>query len=152
MLFHPHGNLPELSLYCGTFCIMSLDLGTQAKKSLLSGTSGYTHGMQSFGTMLGSLLTRRDFSTRSFARAVKSSKSSISGITNNERTPPLDRLERWADVLALRGAERQLFIDLGALAHLPQEAQPRFLAWYDEYLELKAAHNEYLHSRRVAER
>jgi transcriptional regulator with XRE-family HTH domain len=109
--------------------------------------------MLSFGALLASLLDRREFSTRSFARAVKSSKSSISGITNGERTPPLDRLEKWCDVLALRGAERQHFLDLAALAHLPQEAQPRFLVWYEEYQELKAANAELTNpSRRVAER
>jgi transcriptional regulator with XRE-family HTH domain len=108
--------------------------------------------MLSFGTLLDTLLERRAFSTRSFARAVKSSKSSISGITTGDRTPPLDRLEKWCDVLGLRGAERQHFLDLAALAHLPVEAQPRFLAWYEEYQELKAAHAELIQSRRVAER
>jgi transcriptional regulator with XRE-family HTH domain len=132
--------------------MLSPDGGTQAEKSRLSGTRGYTPVMLSFGSMLASLLERRAFSTRSFARAVKSSKSSISGITNGERTPPLDRLEKWCDVLGLRGADRQLFLDLAALAHLPHEAQPRFLAWFEEYQELKAAHAELIQSRRIAER
>ncbi len=108
--------------------------------------------MLSFGSLLESFLERREFSTRSVARAVKSSKSSISGITNGDRTPPLDRLDKWCDVLGLRGAERQLFLDLAALAHLPHDALPRFLAWYEEYQELKAAHAELIQSRRVAER
>jgi transcriptional regulator with XRE-family HTH domain len=132
--------------------MMSRERGTQAERSRLSGTCGYTPGMQSFGSLLNSLLERRAYSTRAFARAVKSSKSSISGITNGERTPPLDRLEKWCDVLGLRGAERQLFLDLAALAHLPHDAQPRFLAWYEEYQELKAAHAELIQSRRIAER
>jgi transcriptional regulator with XRE-family HTH domain len=108
--------------------------------------------MLSFGALLESLLERRAFSTRSFARAVKSSKSSVSGITNGERTPPLDRLEKWCDVLGLRGTERQHFLDLAALAHLPREAQPRFLAWYEEYQELKAANADLIQSRRIADR
>jgi transcriptional regulator with XRE-family HTH domain len=109
--------------------------------------------MTTFGALLETLLARRQFSTRSFARAVKSSKSSISGITNGERTPPLDRLEKWCDALGLRGQERQQFLDLAALAHLPQEARPRFFAWYDEYHRLKADYAELLaQTRRVAER
>jgi transcriptional regulator with XRE-family HTH domain len=132
--------------------MMSRELGTQAERSRLSGTWSYTQDMLSFGALLETLLERREFSTRSFARAVKSSKSSISGITNGERTPPLDRLDKWCDVLGLRGAERQQFLDLAALAHLPREAQPRFVLWYEEYQELRAAHAEYLQNRRVSER
>jgi transcriptional regulator with XRE-family HTH domain len=109
--------------------------------------------MTTFGALLETLLARRQFSTRSFARAVKSSKSSISGIVNGDRTPPLDRLDKWCEMLGLRGAERQQFLDLAALAHLPHDARPRFFAWYADYQHLKAEYAELMtQSRRVAER
>jgi hypothetical protein len=35
-------------------------------------------------------------------------------------------METWATALKLEGAERQYFLDLAALAHLPEEVQARF--------------------------
>lgn len=63
----------------------------------------------------------------------------LSKIVNGKVTPKMDRVVKWADALSLTGAERQRFIDLAAIAHLPTETQPRFARILDDYTKLRTA-------------
>jgi transcriptional regulator with XRE-family HTH domain len=108
--------------------------------------------MATFGELLRTLLARRNLSERSFAAVAKSSKSSISGIIMGSRTPPLAHTDAWCDVLGLRGQERQYFLDLAALAHLPQPARDRFQQLLADYRTIKAENGELMSQvRRAAE-
>ena len=79
-----------------------------------------------FGRYLDSLIERAGWSKAEFARRVKASPQSVSNITNDIRTPPADDVADWADALGLRGVERQRFLDLAAIAHLPPAVRPQF--------------------------
>jgi transcriptional regulator with XRE-family HTH domain len=101
---------------------------------------------------LGRLLEEQQFTVRSFGEAVKLSKSSVSGIVQGIRTPPLESLYSWCDTLKLEGPARRRFLDLAALAHLPDAVRPRFEAWYDEHQKLKDGYLDLLRDvRRVAD-
>jgi transcriptional regulator with XRE-family HTH domain len=109
--------------------------------------------MSAFGDLFGQLLEARQFTVRSFGTLVKSSKSSVNAIVLGNRTPPLEALEQWCDTLNLRGDERQRFIDLAALAHLPTEVRPKFESWYEEHQQLKSDYADLLSQvRRVADK
>lgn len=86
-----------------------------------------------FSDLLQSLIAPRFTSQREFARALgppskeHANASYISQVLADKKPPPLERLDTWADALELYGDERQRFMDLAAIAHLPVEVQPRFL-------------------------
>jgi hypothetical protein len=44
----------------------------------------------------------------------------------------------WADFLQLEGAERQRFLDLAAILHLPEGVRDRFVELLDEVADLRA--------------
>ncbi len=50
----------------------------------------------------------------------------IQQIRQGTKTPPMKEMETWATALKLLGYERQYFLDLAAIAHLPEEVQTRF--------------------------
>lgn len=58
----------------------------------------------------------------------------MNNVIQGERRPPLDSLEPWADVLGLKGQERERFILAGQLAHSP-EAVRKHLAKVEAELE-----------------
>ncbi len=110
-------------------------------------------GMSAFGALLAQLMELRGFTVRSFGDAVKSSKSTISGVVNDTRTPPLDDMDRWCETLGLRGADKVRFTDLASLAHLPKGVRERFETWYDEHQTLKTDYADLLRQvRRAAEK
>lgn len=47
----------------------------------------------------------------------------VNQIIKRSRLPPLDLLEKWADVLSLTGSERARFLELGWLSHAPAEVR-----------------------------
>lgn len=83
-------------------------------------------------------------SRRDFARVAEGEDSEeaahryLTKVLNDGRPPMFERVEAWADALELYGDERQQFLDLAAIAHLPVEAQPRFLALLRQFEAAKA--------------
>ncbi len=84
--------------------------------------------VDTFGRHFQQLLKRRKLTQLAFSKQTKTNKSLINNIIGGHRTPSPDLLDTWADGLGLIGPERQLFLDLAALAHLPLRFRPRFEA------------------------
>src|SRR4051812_40435501 len=87
--------------------------------------------MQRFGALLVSHINRAGMTMNGFAKAVGAGSSSISQIATGKRTPPLDQIEGWAEVLALKGERRAEFIESACLEHTPELIR-------NEYAKLKA--------------
>jgi len=85
------------------------------------------------------LLVERHGSLREFAARVGQSHTVFSQIRAGLRPAPLEHVPQWADALGLAEGtpERERFIDLAALTHLPPESRARFeklLVRHDELL------------------
>ncbi len=89
-----------------------------------------------FGAHLQELLAQRGLSGLRFARLVGTGSSTISQVSSGKRTPPLTRIEAWADVLSLRGAARARFIELAHLAHCPERIRRDYLRQQEQLAEL----------------
>lgn len=89
-----------------------------------------------FGALLQELLTQRGLSGLRFAKQVGTGSSTISQVSSGKRTPPLTRIEAWADVLALRGAVRARFIELAHLAHCPERISRDYLRQQEQISDL----------------
>ena len=81
-----------------------------------------------FGSLLGDLITDAGMNRADFAHRAHVSASFVSNVIHDDRSPPPDALERWADLLALRGRKREHFLDMAMLRHLPAEVRPRWIA------------------------
>ncbi len=84
-------------------------------------------GIQQFGEVLYELIAHKGVSVRAIAPRLGVSHSMLSHIHTGYRPPPLDRLEKWAEVFDLSGKDREYFMDLGALACCP----PRVLRMFE---------------------
>ncbi len=93
--------------------------------------------MMPFGRLLKHHISASGRSISAWSRAVGITQGFASNLTAGRRTPPLGELERWADSLTLVGDERQRFIDLAAIAHLPATAQARLIALLDDAAGLR---------------
>lgn len=107
--------------------------GSSASTIPTSPKSLLAFGVKSaFVEMLEPLISAHFKSRRAFARATApgnedAAQSYVTQVLKEEKPPPIDRLPAWADALELYGEDRQRFMDLAAIAHLPVEAQPRFI-------------------------
>lgn len=91
-----------------------------------------------FGKLLESLARKHFKSMRGLARHLapadeETNASYWSKVVRGKHPPPPEWWERWADALALEGAPRQQFMDLAAIAHIPDESQLRFLRMLDGF-------------------
>lgn len=90
--------------------------------------------MSDFGRYLENLVLDRFGSRRKFIIAAEGEDRAQAGVSYfsqvvaGKKPPPLHRLEAWADALGLQGAERERFVDLACIEHLPEEVRPRFRA------------------------
>jgi hypothetical protein len=91
-----------------------------------------------FGSLLKHHIASSGRSISAWARTVGITQGFASNLMAGRRTPPLKEMERWADSLRLAGEERQRFIDLAAIAHLPATAQARLVALIDDAAGLRA--------------
>jgi transcriptional regulator with XRE-family HTH domain len=80
-----------------------------------------------FGDLLRVLIERMPMTRVEFAEKTGIAASFVSNLIAGDRSPPPDRLELFADVLGLRGREREHFLDLAMLAHLPRDLHPRWI-------------------------
>jgi len=74
-----------------------------------------------FAVIFQRALERSKLSQRQFALAVPCNQTLVSKVLRQERTPPLDRLDRWMQVLHLPQDERESFRLAALLAHAPPE-------------------------------
>lgn len=79
-----------------------------------------------FGELLKQRWAEIEMHQAEFCRLVGSPAGWVQQIREGHKTPPLDRMPKWADALRLTGARRALFLDLAAIAHLPPSARQRF--------------------------
>src|SRR5688500_14810609 len=84
--------------------------------------------MTSFAAILQSHLSEADLNQAQFARRVGTTRGFVNNVLHGRRTPPLDEIGAWADVLALKGAKRDHFLELAELAHAPERLARRYLA------------------------
>lgn len=70
--------------------------------------------------MLYECIKRSGRSVREFARQAKTHEPGLSEIRRGIRPAPLVKVEKWADMLGLTGAERERFLDLAAYTHAPE--------------------------------
>jgi transcriptional regulator with XRE-family HTH domain len=82
--------------------------------------------MSAFADVMKAALKRRDLSQRKFADLAECSGGFVCDVINDKRTPPLDRIMQWADALGLEDEDRQRFMDLAGIAHLPATIRPTF--------------------------
>jgi len=94
--------------------------------------------MMLFGSLLKHHIAASGRSLSAWARTVGITQGFASNLLAGRRTPPLRELESWADSLGIAGEERQRFIDLAAIAHLPATAQARMVDLLDDAAGLRA--------------
>lgn len=94
--------------------------------------------MSTFGKALLSELTGQKISQSAFSRTIGHPVAWINQIIHGHRTPPLDEVEGWADKLGLTGRDKVRFVNLAALAHLPDAVAQRFVKILDEHERLLA--------------
>ena len=87
-----------------------------------------------FGGYLKELLAATSLSQNRFAKEVGVSQALVNQVISGRSTPPWKRMPDWADRLGLEPGSpgRQRFLDLAAIAHLPEEAQARFEGLVEE--------------------
>jgi hypothetical protein len=73
--------------------------------------------------MLYRAIAEKGLSVSEFARLVKARQPNISEIRRGARRAPKAGITKWADVLGLKGEERERFLDLAALTHAPERIQ-----------------------------
>ncbi len=79
------------------------------------------HEQTRFGDLLDDVLHQRGLTIQGFCAKVGCSPSVVTYAKTLTLNP--ERIERWADALALVGDERTRFIDLAWLAHSPPHVQ-----------------------------
>lgn len=95
-----------------------------------------------FGDFLNVRLAELGLWQAEFCRRIGSPAGWVQQIREGKKTPPLDRMKNWADVLLLKGTDRQRFCDLAAVMHLPEVARPRFAALVEATYRRKAKEPE----------
>lgn len=109
-----------------------------------------------FGLEVKRRLKANKLSQRAFAAAIKMSQANLNKVLNGTHgapPPPTGvTLQLWAGLLNLTGDDRQRFMDLAALAHIPPEVRGRFEHWYDDHKRLLKSYADVLALvRRVAD-
>lgn len=107
--------------------ILESSASSQPQLNLLdSKAMAWEKGIQQFGDALYRLIADKGLSVRAFAPQLGVTPGMLSHIRTGYRPPPLDRLEKWADVFDLHGKDREYFLDLGALACCPERVLRMF--------------------------
>jgi transcriptional regulator with XRE-family HTH domain len=85
------------------------------------------HNTNPFGAMVVARWQAKNIHQAEFCRRVGMPAGWVQQIREGRKTPPLERMEHWANVLDLHGEQRQLFLDLAAVMHLPETHRARFI-------------------------
>ena len=80
-----------------------------------------TGAMEAFGEMLKRAMVEKSLTQRAFAEAVGISQSYVAQMLRGVGPFAADRIDGWADVLGLKGRERERFRILALLTHCPEE-------------------------------
>lgn len=82
-----------------------------------------------FGPYLQSLIAARFESRREFIRASDptfdedTASGYVAKVVSGKRSAPLERIDAWANALALSGDERETFLRLAYLSHAPERVR-----------------------------
>ncbi len=85
-----------------------------------------------FGQFLKDRWEQLELHQAEFCRRIGKPAGWVQQIREGTKTPPLREMATWATVLELNDHERQYFLDLAAIAHLPFETQERFVQLVDD--------------------
>lgn len=88
---------------------------------------------------LASILMQRKLSQERAARLLGMNQSTLCGYLRGRNKPPMDRLPRWADLLRLRGSERDQFIWLAYEYHTPVPVWERLILLESELEHARAS-------------
>ena len=77
--------------------------------------------MQRFGDLLSATLASQQLTQREFARRAHMPYPNLSEIIAGRRKPPMRRLNRWLEVLAIPADQREAWRRTAALAHAKAE-------------------------------
>ena len=80
-----------------------------------------------FYELLFIYMRRKGLNKTAFAKAAGISKQLMTNFTKQDRSAPLEKIDRCAEVLGLSKNEKQLLRDLAAVTHMPDESQARFV-------------------------
>jgi transcriptional regulator with XRE-family HTH domain len=73
-----------------------------------------------FAQLLKALLNREGITQRAFANLAECSESFVSQVLHGTSRIGVDNAEQWVEVLELTAQERQIFLYLAGLEHLPE--------------------------------
>jgi hypothetical protein len=77
-----------------------------------------------FHTYFNELLAKRGLKLVEFARLVGAMPQFVVSIRKGDRKLPPARVDRWADALGLKGAERRDFILIAMMPKCPEPVRP----------------------------
>lgn len=93
--------------------------------------------VMNFGDMLAARIEGAGLTRIAFAKEVESSSGFMTDVIKGRRTPPLDRLDRWIEVLGLSPKEADQFRFLAGVAHIPEPSIRAIVtAIYEEHQEV----------------
>jgi transcriptional regulator with XRE-family HTH domain len=104
--------------------------------------------MQRFGPLLANCIESAGFTFNGFAKKVGAGSSTISQISTSKRTPPLDQIDHWADVLGLKGEKRAEFLEIACLEHCPEPIRAEYQRLKTQVQKLEARMTKIEESRR----
>jgi transcriptional regulator with XRE-family HTH domain len=77
---------------------------------------------ETFGEYLRDRIKAAQLTPADFAKRVGlKSRGNLGDILTGVNSPPPEVLDRWADILGLRGEEQDRFFELALIRHLPAE-------------------------------
>lgn len=94
--------------------------------------------LSAFAIALLDALTAKKLNQTEFGALTGHPRAFINQLLHSTRTPPLDEVDGWADKLGLTGRAKVRFVNLAALAHLPDSVAQRFITIIDEHDRLLA--------------
>ncbi len=94
-------------------------------------------GSEVFGDLFWFWIQKRGLKQSEFAKKAGKSAGVIQYIRQGKRSPPTNKFQDWADILSLTGEDRERFILMATMAHLPKAVQPAFTKHVEDHLRLK---------------
>jgi len=106
-----------------------------------------------FAHYFRSLIERSGLTQTALAGRSGCPLGTLNNAVTGNRPPSIRYLQAWVEGLELVGEEAQRFLDLAAIAHLPEEMQPRFEQLLEDFSALRGDYDELLRTvRHLADR